>query len=206
MYRWLIFPRTWCLPTFTDNHSARWSKSNHFRCRFWGRLTVGLSQDAEYQLHHAPHLPHSHQLLWHSRKTNICAHSWGCCCYCDLILHTNRNTSFCKGLAPTPTWSVKYFVQMTRRWLAKDTLQHGGRCELLHGAGTGAAFVKLFPQVHEWKETFRKDEILKKEVKKESDSVWHQENMTGSYETDRWKIKKLRGASVWVSRHHLCQS
>lgn len=36
-------------------------------------LTVWLSQDAKCQLHHAPHLLHPHQLLWHSRKTNICA-------------------------------------------------------------------------------------------------------------------------------------
>lgn len=35
-------------------------------------LTVWLSQDAKCQLHHAPHLLHPHQLLWHSRKTNIC--------------------------------------------------------------------------------------------------------------------------------------
>lgn len=35
-------------------------------------LTVWLSQEAKCQLHHAPHLLHPHQLLWHSGKTNIC--------------------------------------------------------------------------------------------------------------------------------------
>lgn len=35
-------------------------------------LTVGLSQYAECQLHHVPHLPHPYRLLWHSRETNIC--------------------------------------------------------------------------------------------------------------------------------------
>lgn len=34
----------------------------------------------------------------------------------------------------------------------KDTIQHGGECEL-HRAGIRAAFEKLFPQVHKWKET-----------------------------------------------------
>lgn len=41
----------------------------------WQILTVGFGQDAEHQLHHAPNLPHTHLLLWHSRKTNICMHS-----------------------------------------------------------------------------------------------------------------------------------
>lgn len=49
--------------------------------------------------------------------------------------------------------------------LAEDTFQHGVGCELLHRASIGAAFVKLFPHVHKWKETFGKDKILKNEVK-----------------------------------------
>lgn len=43
--------------------------------RVWQLLTVGLSQDAERQLHHAPHLPHPHQLLIYSRETDVCTES-----------------------------------------------------------------------------------------------------------------------------------
>ncbi len=52
--------------TEAGRHSASMpysETSDYFRYKVWQLLTIGLSQDAEGQLHHAPHLPHPHRLL-----------------------------------------------------------------------------------------------------------------------------------------------